>query len=301
MARTLSLILVFLFSSPFAFALALDSHWKERYDRFHNERVKITRADYSLEETNKAISFAFKNFTDGRATDWSRQVSTQELGYLFLAADEVAFYTSSLEHALEMLEIGREMRIRNSLSDFNRDQIYLALTAARDFHLAKKWKAEAGSSLSNSILDVIDETNEKKGEPTILMIADDSRIVTRKPLALGKGEYVLALVHPSCHFSSNAIHEIASDAKLGAIKSKLILLSPQHRDQDLSVFQKWNRNNPDLRIQLMYSFKEWPYVDANETPIFNFIRDGKVITKVAGWPAEGHQRALLEAAKLSFK
>lgn len=104
--------------------------------------------------------------------------------------------------------------------------------------------------------------------------------------------------HPLCHFSSAAARAIESHAILSEIfQSSATWIAPPDRHLGTAEIASWNAQHPRSKHRIAYSRTSWPELTGWATPTFHFMKDGKVMEIVAGWPEEGNGQALLEAAE----
>ena len=134
--------------------------------------------------------------------------------------------------------------------------------------------------------------------PTELVVSDDGREITRRIVTLPPGPHIIVVSHPLCHFSHNASVAIGEDAELSALfRAHAKWLAPVNGQLEADVIQNWNKANRDATVSIAYRAEEWPLIDNWATPTFYFFRDGRLQSKVTGWPAEGHHQQLRDAAR----
>ena len=133
------------------------------------------------------------------------------------------------------------------------------------------------------------------GSPAFLQARDAShRVFDRVPVDVTKGARVIVVGHPYCHFTRNAVAAIDEQPKLSeAIGKVAMFIMPPRRTLDSTEAEDWNKAHPREAMHLVERKTDWPMVDSWDTPTFYFLRDGRVVTKVTGWPRGGHMSELL--------
>src|SRR5690606_2730730 len=121
------------------------------------------------------------------------------------------------------------------------------------------------------------------GQVVVWRPADDARalsahVVERDALS------VVVLSHPRCGFSQRAIAAIEADPVLAARLGDALWLAPPNGSLDLSDIQAWNRAHPGAQLSYAVAMRDWPQFDSWATPVFHFMREGKVVATVTGWP-----------------
>jgi len=46
---------------------------------------------------------------------------------------------------------------------------------------------------------------------------------------------------------------------------------------------------------LAYDYHEWPMIDRWYTPVFYFLRNGRLVSEVIGWPRAGRKTEIVAA------
>ena len=108
---------------------------------------------------------------------------------------------------------------------------------------------------------------------------------------------MVVISHPLCHFSRNAMAAIEADPALSKAMARSLWLAPVDRKLNLEVIRQWNGEHPEHPMVIAFDRAEWPDFDSWSTPMFYFLRDGKLVSVVEGWPSEGNKEALLKAAE----
>lgn len=117
------------------------------------------------------------------------------------------------------------------------------------------------------------------------------------------GDWLIIEVHPDCGFSRRAMAYLAENKKILAelVAARIIWLVSQADGQALPSVLRWNDSQPDFEMVLSYRDEQWPRgISFLEYPVFNLVRDGRVVSKLRGWPGD-HQGDLLRSHLQDFR
>jgi hypothetical protein len=120
--------------------------------------------------------------------------------------------------------------------------------------------------------------------------------IARVGLDLKNGQHLVAVGHPTCHFTQNAVAAIEKDAELEALFGRYaIWVAPQDLKFSADLYREWNKIHPLATLSLVDVRANWPAdIDDWSTPTFYFFSDGKLVAEVVGWPKEGNRQKLLD-------
>lgn len=232
-----------------------------------------------------------------RPADLKTLYSRHDLRTLMDAADYVASYSRDPRHVADMRSALEQLQARDAdaLADWQGLQAHYVrlrdLDAARALALLHPGLADIPPLLAEKTLP----------KPWRVAFADDGTLrltaYTPKP-----GYTIIAIGHPACHFSRNAVAAIEADPALReAFAGHAVWLSPQDGRLPVAMFRDWNQQHALAVMTPVWLESEWPLVDGWGTPTFYFVRDGRLISKVTGWPRAGRESelkaAIAEAAK----
>lgn len=225
-------------------------------------------------------------------------IGTQDLKALYAAAHLGAFYSFRTKYLADMHLDLDELAKRHVASPYEYAEMYRALVGARRFAEARAFLA-LHPSLDVSEAPVIrDEANSAFSQPTILIVSPGKNELTRQEIKLDRHAQIVVVGHPLCHFTQFAGKALEADPQLRRIlREHSIWISPQDGDLDVSDFQQWNREHPDLPLAIVWKQSEWSKIDYWGTPTFYFFKNGTLVDKVAGWSEEGNRAALIAAMR----
>lgn len=211
----------------------------------------------------------------------------KQLVNLFDALAIISAYTNNPTHVHSFRQAFETLSTRGLATPKHAANLFDALISVHDFDGARRLIAcTPGIPRSLPVLD-LSETRS----PSIWDFSYDGKITraTKKFIDLS-GVDIVVVAHPNCHFSRNAIDYIESSPALKkAFTKRTILVAPPLRDFDLRPFQRWNLEHKDFKIHPMFEFEEWHMVDEWATPIFYFMKNGRLEKKIVGWPKDNSQ------------
>lgn len=241
-----------------------------------------------------AIAGAFdRNFADYAATDLSK-VADQELITLFRAANIAHAYSVRGSYLEVMRRTFDALDARGLVSQGIYGDMHAAMFASREFSQARRLEAKFPQWPVESVPDLSSDTD---AAVTVLSIPDTGTTLRRVELDVGNGPRVIVISHPLCHFSRGAIAAVEADEDLSKIMVGSTWLAPVDRTLYLDVLRQWNRDHAQHPVVLAFDRAEWPSFDSWSTPTFYFLKDGKVVSVVEGWPGEGNKQKVIQAAR----
>jgi len=237
-------------------------------------------------------------FSDAFAEEALKRSSDDDLRYLFRSAQLTSFYVADPRVVHDMSVAFAQLKHRDIVKKLDYQQLYGAFIGARML-------TEAGDFFDQYHAMDLDALPAFREAPGIKADASTEWVVNpvapellRQPFTFDASAQVLVVGHPLCHFSQNAVRDIFADPQLGGVFAEHAhWLAPQDQRLKVELFQQWNRDHPQAAMSIAYKQSEWPLLDEWATPIFYFLRDGSVIAKVVGWPAEGRRDELRSALR----
>lgn len=213
------------------------------------------------------------------------------LDLLFRAAEIPVGYTLDPYYAEQMSAAYERLAARSRIEPRHRRSMFEAWVMLRRFDAARRI-ADAAPDAGH--LPRLRETPVPTGTPALWEPGDDTDTLTRRPIDLNQPRIVV-VSHPLCGFSQNAARQIAADPELGPrFADRSLWLLPQTATLDVDQVRDWQRAHAPYRMAYVDLQRDWPGMDEWGTPTFYFFKDGRVVHKVVGWPAEGRKADLLE-------
>lgn len=251
----------------------------------------LARASSGEGDQSAKVSKAYReNF----ALAWSGldELASDDLHTLFLAASEADFYAPNLEHLADMRRIFLALEQRKQSTPDEIETLYGALFQARAFDELKRFQ-EAHPSSSLAAPPRLEPTPLADAPHGLMDVAANEKLLSYRAIDLATGKHIVVIAHPLCHFSQGATATIEADPGLAAVfKKHATWVAPPDRGVDITAFQQWKSQHHDTPIAIAYSTLAWPEVDVWQTPVFLFFDNGKLVSKMIGWPREGNMPEL---------
>ena len=245
-------------------------------------------------ERARAVDSAFlEEFSDLLDSSKISVLSDDDLRYAFSAASIAASATSDASITRVMRQVLDALSKRKLATRNDRVAYWGQLVMERRMDEANAYsRANPDEALP---LQPTIKGQGSTGSPAFLQPRDAShRVFDRVPVDVTKGARVIVVGHPYCHFTRNAVAAIDEQPKLSeAIGKVAMFIMPPRRTLDSTEAEDWNKAHPREVMHLVEHKTDWPMVDSWDTPTFYFLRDGRVVTKVTGWPRGGHMSELL--------
>lgn len=137
---------------------------------------------------------------------------------------------------------------------------------------------------------------EVPGARTLWQVGQD-RILTQKPAPSLNTVQVVITASPICAPTLRLAEATDADETLKALLESAIWLVPAFPNLLIDPIVEWEQRYPWAPLQLVHRETDWPEVEEWETPVLYFVKDGKVLETVTGWPIEGRMAALMAAAE----
>lgn len=263
------------------FLATMKSAWPKKP---HRELRALAQSEFSRLRLHEALN-------EGSPT--TSDPTTQRV--VFEALHLLAFTTQAAEHALALRAFADSKQVAPSLTVTELQQVYGVLVRARQFAAAQAWQArmEVGA---REFLPIIIDRLGPGASPSVWVVGKTPDTLERRAAKELAGAQVIMIAGLGCHFSQAALRGIAADPRLAArlapLTQWLVLPEGQLEFRDL---QAWNAAHAMMELRLMHRIEEWLFVEKAATPQFFFLRDGKVVAHISGWPKEGRSEALHHA------
>ena len=222
----------------------------------------------------------------------------EDLDTLFMAARLTMFYAPSEALVRHMYVDLRALEAKGAATAKQYSDMFRSLVEQRRFDEANSI-ARAHPEISVEKLPAIQLPSAIAGPYALRVVDNGDTLVAEKFELDQRGSAIVAIGSPVCHFTQNAIGEISGDDHLRKeFEEHAVWIAPQDDRLHLQEFVDWNQSHPRQQMRIAYREEDFSYISSWNTPTFYFVRDGKVVRVVTGWPAEGNTKALMSAALL---
>lgn len=249
-------------------------------------------------EHRARVASAYDELFGDEAPRGLKTSGTAELHMRFEAANIAAFYTLGATYVRDMRVVLDELAGRDEAMPRELGDMHGAYVASRRFDEARQLASTHGLEDVERIPRISDGTRAFPGGATALFLSQTSDGLARRPVELDAYTGIVVIAHPLCGFSRDAVAAIEQAPVLEALfRRHSIWVAPVDRRLHLETLREWNRQHPVARHAIAHARDEWPVITDWSTPTFYFLKDGKAVGRVTGWPSGGQRRALIEEAQ----
>lgn len=266
----------------------------ERYDALR----KQANVDSGVADGKRAVDLErmYRDmFSHLQSRGSLKEVKDDDLALLFRAAYLTASDSFNAQTIADMTMDLQELERRGKAAPVHYSQMYDMLVSARMFDAAREFYAKHASANLEPLPAIEEEAKSTRDSPSLLILQRDKQVLVHRDFAVAPSQ-ILVVAHPLCHFSQYAVHDIEGNAFLKAVfKAHATWIAPPYGGLQVAAFSDWNQNHPDAPMGMAYRRSAWSMIDTWETPTFYFLRNGRVIAKVTGWPKTGNEAAIRAA------
>jgi hypothetical protein len=217
---------------------------------------------------------------------------------LFRAAGADFLYSISPSSLHDMELDLAELHRRGIARKDNDEKVFAALVESRAFDQARAFAKLHQLGSVEAVPEIVD--NAVRLGATRLLVTEGGKKLVRESTDLIKGPRIVVIASPLCHFCQRAIRSIESDASLRPlIRAHSIWIVPPDQSTPFATVAAWNHDHPHEQMAYAYRREEWPMVERWETPVFYFFKDGRVVSKVRGWPVSGRKAEIRRSLRLA--
>ena len=268
----------------------------DSFDRFQQSTVQsdlLTRiAGSRIDERYRVL---FSPYQRGAAL---ATLAPNDVTLLFRAAGDDFVYSVSAAALADMQLDLAELHRRGIARKDQDEKVFAALIESRLFDKARAFATLHRLASAGAVPYVVDKVAHNG--PTTLLVRDGGKKLERKPVDLAKGGLIVVIASPLCHFCQRAIGSIESDRSLRPlIRDRALWLVPPDQSTPFAVVAAWNRLHPHEQMEYAYRREEWPMVERWETPVFYFLKNGRVVSIVTGWPRAGRKADIRRSLRLA--
>jgi len=214
----------------------------------------------------------------------------------FDAVDSAIFYLLKPDLVVIQTNIFDELASRKLLKSFHAVKLFDNLIRLRQFEAANKIKNVYPHVSKEALPEFRTTFAYNETFPTAWILRSDARVMEQVGVQLDQQWQIVVVSHPYCSFSRKAAAEIYSDTALSAkLTGHMLWVAPQDASFSYDNFAKWNQQYPLAQHLFAHQQSVWPLAHFNQTPYFYFMKNGKVLEVVTGWPRESAKAAFIAA------
>ncbi|NOT88995.1 MAG: hypothetical protein HOP03_12545 [Lysobacter sp.] len=235
-------------------------------------------------------------FSGSYAKDTLAHMDDNDLKDLFRAAQLHAFHSPDPRALDDLRAAYLELTARGAKVRFHALSLHRAFLWHRRFEDAAALDAEADLEMPS--FEARRLPPEDNSLQSIWMVDKDGLGIDQHSLGIDELPHIVMITQPHCGFSQRAMAAIARNPDAAALfgRDALILIPPKI-NFDIAAVHRWNTAQPKLPMVFANRENEWPEFTHWETPVFYFLRDGKVTDRVVGWPNDERIGDLLRIAR----
>lgn len=284
LSATFAFMLIAAASSPAATISDAEHRYNDLLD-FSKNIDKTT----SLEKSRRIHAEYKRLFDTPKKVSIGSPITDTDLEFAFRAAELTAFYTLDADDVRAAETAYIALSDRGLAQERHREDLYKTFVAARQFDKATDL-ATGHPTLSRQWLPPAD-TSEPKG-PTAWALSKPEMLAMRVPVETDRPALIVIVSHPDCSFSARAARDIAQDARLAPLLAhNAIWLMPQSAQFDFDRLARWQAVYPTMRSMITHKRSEFSWMRDWDTPTFYFLKNGRVVHTVIGWPKDGSRKA----------
>lgn len=246
-------------------------HLAEGEDGRDEERKKLVLSEFKTllggGVFSRANLRAFDNRTLKKAYDLTSYSNFYAPGEKSLSAQ------GEILSALERRGLANEDKVQD---------LHQRLLNSKLFSMASELKKQYPAYELQTVPPLKGALAAKPGEAAVYYTLDGKSALEIKKVKKG-GRRILVAAFPGCHFADEALEAIEKDAELGPIFGKYAL--PLTSEVDFSSLGSWNLAHK-LQYRVTVADNDWPGIDFTSSPIFYFIKDGRILHESPGWSDE---------------
>lgn len=207
------------------------------------------------------------------------------------APDDQRFINALFEATIELdrRNVVPEFILQLPIFDHPAQPAYRTLIGAHAFDVAERIAALFPDHIQPLELLMETAVDLDATRPAVLTVMDGGppgRVVATN-LPIQQGPWLLAVVHPGCWFSLEAMQWIEhhSESIRPMLPENTVWVSPQHHLHTFTHVQEtWNQTAELINIVFAYRNAAWPpSIMINFTPKFYLLEEGEIIANVSGW------------------
>ena len=225
-----------------------------------------------------------------------RVESLGNLMLLFDTAAAVSMRSADATAGHDMRAVFSELERRHVDTRRGFDHTMLsALLAAGQFDQAREFLSRHPDPQADEIPKILDPLGPTFAGRSVLDLDPATKVLKRVAVPATASAQIIMLVGPGCHFSRDALSEIARDpALLERLRQRnIIVLTPPGASLELASIGAWNTQHAQLPMRIPWDRKDWKDIDRMQVPQFLIFDNGKLVQRIVGW--KGNQALLNEA------
>lgn len=257
-----------------------------------DQRLGAKRPSVRMHERAARIERAFaKTFAHDYDPDKLSRRDAEDLDDLLRAASIRAFYSRDPASLDPIRAVHAELERRGAMRHYHALIVYRTLLQFRHFEEAAALADASGLEVPKLRTKRLPDSD--RGGRKIWGVTAENTIEQQR-LTPDPGIRLAMIAQPHCGFSKRAMAAISTNPRATAAFAKHVLvLVPQSAGVDVRAVHRWNAAHPELAMAFVDAETDWPEITDWETPVFQFLQDGKPAQTVVGWPDDSRLETVL--------
>jgi hypothetical protein len=291
--RPIIAVLAALFLTP-TFATDTHSTISKRLDAMlaaEQGSSKHPTSETQAERSTRVERIFTENFSGEFSPSRLAHHDEEDLSDLLRAGSIRSFYSDDPDTLVPMRAVIAELERRNAVRHHHALTLHWALIQFRRFE-------EASDLAMRHALEVPTLQARRAifdgGPGRRIWTATAEDRIEEQGLPLGPEIRLVMIAQPHCGFSKRAMAAMSTNPRATAAFAKhALVLVPQSAGVDARAVHRWNVAHPELAMVFVDAETDWPEVGNWETPVFQFLQDGKPAETVVGWPDDSRLETVL--------
>lgn len=249
-------------------------------------QAELTQAGSTSAVRGKAIADAYAQLHSAAHATGLDVLSDSDLDLLLRAARKLQVYRPQERGERDMAAVVDVLVRRGTQSTVHLQTWFDAAIATRKFATATSIllaHPQIGRPPPPKVLDA-DITLD--GVP-VYALADDGQSLLRRRIPAQSGRWLVVVSSPGCGFSTRAAKDLHDSqpfrARLAERNVSTAWLQPVEKTLDIAGARRWRDQHPDFPLYWASAQRDWPQLEAWDTPGFYLFQHGQLIGAASGW------------------
>lgn len=226
-------------------------------------------------KTDAAVREAFLQINDSELKPEAlKTYDTRTLEVLFSAV-EVALDSLPKPELLSVLEDIFEQCLSRGFLGHMIDSLHSQYIQQREFEKARELFKKFPSD-DRKLPEIVEPASGTEEVPALYTVSKDGKTLNYRAVDLS-GPHIVSSVSPGCHFSNAIVKVIEADKRLLKLfRRHAINVYAGTYNLHAQDIARTNRKDK-FQYEILYRASGWRGFDFSSTPIFYFVKDGKII------------------------
>lgn len=235
-------------------------------------------------------------YRDSLASIDLASVADADMENLLFASITASGLSNDSDIARHSRAIFDEMASRTILEERHYGDMQTLYMNLRDFDTARAFHAEFAGDHALEEVPADPRAADFNATKRSILVPEGMHALRHQNFDMPRGDFVLVVADPLCHFTRDAVTAIQADPQLHAyFLQNARWMAPYGVNLDPALVATWNSSFPGFPLVLVDDIRSWPDVDFWGTPTFYVFAKGRIVRSIRGWPREGRADELKAA------